>query len=189
MILASRWVSPYLPCEFNSTSKMMRIFSFFLLHFPKVGHQSFSPSHSLTDGESQPRHPLPGAETALNRLRRLLWGRKAAKLQPHGLRRDSGTGAGGSTCQQSTRHACGSVTEATLHASSTRYDASLGPARLPHRPPSRVPIWPGFTTALLTSCSMSWAFLLWAKGPYLEPFLPTMELNHMCFQQYNHLGI
>lgn len=39
-----------------------------------------------------------------------------------------------------------------------------------------VPIWLVFTTTLLTSCSMSGAFLLWTLGPYLEPFLPTKEL-------------
>ena len=121
----------YLVCELNSTSKIMRTF-FFSSSFCKSRTSVLFPCHGLPGIESQFLHLLASAETARNRLRRLLWERKPASrslVAEGGL----GTQAGGSACQERTRQA-GSATEAPQHASSVQHVASLRPACLPHMP-------------------------------------------------------
>lgn len=100
MITATSKVSSYLVLESNSTSKIMRSFSFH--------SSSFSKSRTLVLFSLPWHHrqwitvpPLPPKRRhSTEQIVKPALGEETGKWQPHGLRGDSGTSSGGGTRQQ-----------------------------------------------------------------------------------------
>lgn len=168
---------------------MMRSFPFLSSSFPEsrtLVHSSL-PQHHRQRIIVLP--PPPKRRDSTEQIVKAALGEETGKSQPHGLRRDSRTCAGSGACQQRTRHARGPATEATQHASSVQHVASLRPARSPHTAlvpgPHLVSLHNSFDNFMLNVLGLP----AMGRGTLFRATSSHRGVNHMCFQQCNHLGI
>lgn len=183
-------MSSYLVLESDSTSKMMRSFPFL--------SSSFSKSRTLVLF-SLPQHhrqwiivppPPPKHRGSTEQIVKAALGEETGKSQPPGLRRDSGTYLCWRRCLPATQQTCSPFSDRSYTAClqcPTRGvpQASLFATHGPRPHPHLASLHNSFANFMLNVLGLP----AMDHGTLFRATSSHRGVNHMCFQQCNHLGI